>query len=184
MPLQVMQFVAAVGFTMIEPGWTLFISMYHCLVTATTVGFGDISITTSAGRVFASIHILVSVAALGATIGEIDSIRSKRKELLERADRLRKELDQSMIDALDKNGDGVDKFEFIIGSLVHLGMVKQKEVDTFSKSFERLDKSGDGRLTRADLEQAQEEKHRQHAQAATKMKHMQQGNASTSKAIV
>ena len=42
--------------------------MYHCLVTATTVGYGDVTIQTQGGKLWASFHILFSVAMIGETI--------------------------------------------------------------------------------------------------------------------
>ena len=46
-PCDALLLVACVlGFVRIEPGWTLWDATYHCLVTATTVGYGDVSITT------------------------------------------------------------------------------------------------------------------------------------------
>ena len=37
-------------------------AFYHCVVTATTVGYGDVALTTQAARAWASFHILVSVS--------------------------------------------------------------------------------------------------------------------------
>ena len=41
--------------------------MYHCLVTATTVGYGDQKINTQGGKLWACFHMLASVAMIGAT---------------------------------------------------------------------------------------------------------------------
>ena len=69
------QLLFALIFSEVEPGWDYGLAFYHCLVTATTVGYGDVSITTEAGRIVATVHILLSVVLLGAIIGEIDTLR-------------------------------------------------------------------------------------------------------------
>lgn len=55
-----LQLVSAAVFVALE-GWDYGDAMYHCLVTATTVGYGDISISTEAGKIWATFHILLSV---------------------------------------------------------------------------------------------------------------------------
>ena len=37
------------------------LAMYHCLVTATTVGYGDVSLTSTGSRLAACFHIVLSV---------------------------------------------------------------------------------------------------------------------------
>merc|ERR1712232_650818 len=43
--------------------------------------------------------------------------------------------------------------EFVIGMLTKLGLVDEEDVAPFLSQFAALDKSGDGRLTRQDLEE-------------------------------
>ena len=47
----VVQLLSAVVFTAVEPEWDYFTALYHCIVTATTVGYGDIKINTRGGKV-------------------------------------------------------------------------------------------------------------------------------------
>ena len=49
------------------------------------------------------------------------------------------------------SGDGVDKTEFVLGMLVTLGVITEEDYLPFLNQFERLDSSGDGKLTRDDL---------------------------------
>ena len=53
-------------------------ALYHCIVTATTVGFGDVDNTTQVGRLWGCFHILISVAMLGELISTFDNLRSQR----------------------------------------------------------------------------------------------------------
>ena len=54
--------------------WDYGTAVYHCFVTATTVGYGDVPIATDSGRVFACAHIILSVALLGEMISTVGSI--------------------------------------------------------------------------------------------------------------
>ena len=48
-----MQFLSAFVFVHVQPGLTLGDSMYHTLITATTVGYGDVELTTQLARLWA-----------------------------------------------------------------------------------------------------------------------------------
>lgn len=61
------QLSCAAAFQVLE-GWSFFDAFYHCIVTATTVGYGDISIATQAGMMFSCMHIVISVAMIAELI--------------------------------------------------------------------------------------------------------------------
>jgi voltage-gated potassium channel len=48
--------------------WSLLNSYYFCVVTLTTVGYGDITPHTSAGKLFTTVYILVGIGILGAFV--------------------------------------------------------------------------------------------------------------------
>lgn len=60
----VIQLASALGFVGLEGrwidvnGWDFGSAFYHCVVTATTVGYGDMSIATDGGKMWACGHIL------------------------------------------------------------------------------------------------------------------------------
>lgn len=72
------QLAAAAVFSKVE-GWPFGTAMYHCMVTATTVGYGDTSITTAQGRAVATVHILISVALIATFINEVDTAILRRR---------------------------------------------------------------------------------------------------------
>ena len=90
--------------------------MYHCLVTATTVGYGDVSLTTDGSYLWAFFHILLSVSLLTAIIGDVSELAAARKQALHKLTLLKGRLDFELMKSLDVNGDGVDKFEFVFGA--------------------------------------------------------------------
>ena len=63
----------------------------------TTVGYGDQSIATQPGRVFACFHMTVSVVLLGELIGTADELRMARSATLKRIAQLQRTLDEEML---------------------------------------------------------------------------------------
>eukprot|EP00966_Prymnesium_polylepis_P054851 1267625-Prymnesium_polylepis.1 len=108
--------------------WTFWTAFYHCLVTATTVGYGDMSIDSDGGKVIAIFQILFSVASIGALIGDIGSLSEERSLGLKRAKLLQAKLDPTTITSLDADGNGVDQFEYVIGMLTRLELVQPEDV--------------------------------------------------------
>ena len=153
------QVIFAFAFDAIEPDWGFGVAFYHCLVTATTVGYGDVRIVTSSGKVCAIVHILVSVCALGAIVGDIDAARSERAAQIFRAKQLTQRFDRSRLEHLladekfNQDGGGIEKFEFVVGMLLEAEYVKQSDVDAYVALFERADVTGDGKICSADIGQ-------------------------------
>lgn len=143
------------AFFLIWEDWSYGESTYHCYVTATTVGFGDVNVQTDGGKNFAIFHILLSVCLLGGFIADVDEVREERRTQLHREGLLKRKMDRDLIMSVmefDRDGKGVDKFEFVTGMLTKLELVDWDDIRPFVAQFETLDKTGDGRLTNQDLE--------------------------------
>ena len=93
-------------------------ALYHCMITTTTVGYGDVPISTREGRLFACFHIIVSVSWLAAIIGWVSRLTSVREAQLERANLILNPPDRESIMALDHDKQGVDEVEFVVGMLM------------------------------------------------------------------
>ena len=140
-------------FTRVQPGLDFGTSIYHCFVTATTVGYGDVSLNTESARLWAFFHIFISVTLLTATIDNVRSLARDRRVALHKLTLLRGKLDTDLMRSLDLDGDGVDKFEFVTGMLKKLDLVDEDDVHAFAKLFHTMDKDGSGRLTPDDIKQ-------------------------------
>lgn len=157
--LLLLQFVSAGVFALVQPGLGYWMAFWHCIVTATTVGFGDVALSEQAARLWAFFHILLSVSWLAAFIARAQDLYNERVYELKQRALLEKRLDVHLIEALDKDGSGVDKLEFVIGMLINLGVeicgdpLTWDHVTPFIQKFDILDKDGSNVLTKADLQE-------------------------------
>ena len=71
--------------------------------------------------------------------------------LLKKQRMLRRQLDLKLLLALDRDGEGVDKAEFVLGMLESLQVISKEDYLPFLRQFDEMDHSGDGRLTHDDL---------------------------------
>ena len=85
------------------------------------MGYGDVSISTPEARLFAFFHILLSVSWLGASISQFGELKTVRQAQLTEFEMLQKQLDEKLIQSLDKDGQGVERVEFVVGMLSNLG---------------------------------------------------------------
>ena len=88
---------------------------YLCIVTATTVGYGDLGVSDQAGpKLYACVHILYSVSSLAALLNTVQDLYSDRRTMLRKGVLLQRQLDVDLIQSLDKDNNGLDKLEFIV----------------------------------------------------------------------
>ena len=156
------QLVCAAVFLAFED-WGYGDAVYHCLVTATTVGYGDMSITTNGGKMWATFHIIVSVSLIGSLLTTVDELRDERRALLAKVKQLSRQLDSQLLDDLMKtakdlrpnmvrDGKGLTELEFVLGMLIELEVVEWGKVRPFIKKFRTFDMNGNGRLGQEDLD--------------------------------
>lgn len=164
-----LQGISAAVFVALE-GWPYGDAFYHCFVTATTVGYGDISIETEYGRLWACFHILLSVVMLAEGISTMGELQTNRKEELDRLEQLKRKLDANMLNGLlhcaavlreaAEEGDAppgmqvthMTELEFVVAMLLQLGICKWSHVRPFIKKFRVLDADGSGQLGKEDLQ--------------------------------
>ena len=109
-------------------------AVWFAFITATTVGYGDMSPVSQGGRVLAFFHISVSVSLLGVLIGQVDSLREERKHQLDRQRLMIAKMDAEVWKSiLPGSSQSVTKFDFVYGMLVKLELVEQSDVDVFVK---------------------------------------------------
>ncbi|MBI1299881.1 two pore domain potassium channel family protein [bacterium] len=67
-------------YRMIE-GWSWLDSLYFCVITLATVGYGDFSPQTAAGKIFTMIYIFLGIGLLVAVFTRLaDALLQSRRE--------------------------------------------------------------------------------------------------------
>ncbi|KAL0328951.1 UNVERIFIED_CONTAM: Two-pore potassium channel 3 [Sesamum calycinum] len=104
-------------------------SFYLSVMSVTTVGYGDRAFNSLAGRIFASIWLLVSTLAVARAFLYLAEARVDRRHR-----RMAK-----------------CKSEYVIYKLKEMGKISEKDILQICKQFERLDTGNCGKITLADL---------------------------------
>jgi len=157
----VVQCISAAIFVAIDPTWTFGRWLYHCFVTATTVGYGDTLNGTQEGRLWSCFHILISVAMLGEFVSSIDELRFEREATLERNRMFTTRLSTQMLDELLEHAIALrnvyQEHNLLKAARAHsvpfdalaalLGQIKSSIAQSLDRSmdlFRRIDTDGDG----------------------------------------
>jgi len=152
-------FFSAAVFTWLQPSLSFGDALWHCIITATTVGYGDVGLINEEARGFATVHVLLSASWLAALIQQAQQTVAKRGFELDRLALVQSQLDPTLIDRLERTkGAGVDKVEYVVGMLVALGaeLCGEKlnfaaDIQPLISRFDALDADGSGRLETDDL---------------------------------
>jgi len=133
--------------------WAWYDGIYYCVVTATTIGFGDLSPTQPHTKLFAIVFVPVCVAAMGYILGNFASFMVEQRR--EGYDKKLWSCDLKIedIEALDTDHDGaVSELEYIRFMLIAMKKVDAQLLDDLHAQFCHLDTTGDGKITKRDLQ--------------------------------
>jgi Ion channel len=128
-------------------------AMYYAVITATTVGYGDMAPTSQRGRLVAVLLIPIAVAVMGHWIRSVAAFIMERRQMDNlRRKLLERELQLSDLTVMDENGDGqVSQLEFLRFMLVALNKVDERTLLNLQLYFERLDVDKTGTLNKQDI---------------------------------
>ncbi|GAA0144948.1 ion channel [Lithospermum erythrorhizon] len=133
------------------------VDAFYCVCsTITTLGYGDKSFSTKAGRIFAIVWILTSTLCLAQFflyVAEVNT-EARQKELVKWV--LTRRMTNQDLEAADMDSDGVvGAAEFAIYKLKEMGKITQEDVALVMDEFENLDVDQSGTLSISDLNLAQ-----------------------------
>jgi voltage-gated potassium channel len=66
--------VGTVTFSLVE-GWSLFNSLYFCVVSLTTVGYGDVTPESAAGKLITMVYLLLGVGLVVTFVSKVAALR-------------------------------------------------------------------------------------------------------------
>uniref|UniRef100_A0A7N0RC36 Potassium channel domain-containing protein n=1 Tax=Kalanchoe fedtschenkoi TaxID=63787 RepID=A0A7N0RC36_KALFE len=130
-----------------------FVDAFYCACcTVSTLGYGDVSFTTTIGRIFAVFWIpagTLCAAQFYLYIAEL-ATEKKRKSLVKWV--LTRKMTKLDLEAADFDGDGaVDAAEFVIFKMKELGKITSRDVELCLEEFEHLDVDQTGTLSTLDI---------------------------------
>lgn len=132
---------------------------YYTIVTATTVGLGDLTPSHPVSKLFAIVYIPLSVAIAAFILGNVASLIIDRRRNRTLQKLWSAELTIHDFAALDEDSDGnVTELEYMRFMLMAMEKVDRALFDDLKSQFERLDKTGNGKISKKDLELAELEK--------------------------
>ncbi|CAI0437493.1 unnamed protein product [Linum tenue] len=131
-------------------------SFYCVCSTVTTLGYGDKSFSTSGGRLFAVVWIILSTLGLAQLFFYVAEVftESRQRELVNWV--LARKMTAVDLEAADIDSDGhVGCAEFVLYKLKEMGKITQDDIMVVTEEFEGLDVDQSGSITACDLVLAQ-----------------------------
>lgn len=134
-----------------------FIDAFYCVCsTITTLGYGDKSFSTQAGRIFAIFWILTSticVAQFFLYVAELNT-QSRQRALVKFV--LSRRVTNVDLEEADLDDNGVvGAAEFVLYKLKEMGKINQGDISIVMREFEDLDVDQSGTLSAYDITLAQ-----------------------------
>ncbi|KAK4787759.1 hypothetical protein SAY86_011592 [Trapa natans] len=127
-------------------------SFYLSVMSVTTVGYGDRAFKSLAGRIFASIWLLVSTLAVARAFLYLAEARVDKRQRRLAKWVLGQDMTVSEFLAADMDNNGfVSKSEYVIYKLKEMGKVSEKDILQICENFDKLDSGKCGKITLADL---------------------------------
>nr|XP_043621722.1 two-pore potassium channel 1-like [Erigeron canadensis]XP_043621723.1 two-pore potassium channel 1-like [Erigeron canadensis] len=133
------------------------VDAFYCVCsTITTLGYGDKSFSTPAGRIFAIFWILMSTICLAQLLFAFAEFytESRQRSLVRWV--LTRKTTAADLEAADLDDDGVvGAAEFVIYKLKEMGKINQEDISLIMAEFKNLDVDDSGTLSISDIFLAQ-----------------------------
>ncbi|KAJ4822719.1 hypothetical protein Tsubulata_039639 [Turnera subulata] len=147
-------FLVTVGtiFLCLVENFALVDAFYCVCSTITTLGYGDESFSTEAGRIFAVFWILSGTICLAQFFLYLAELYTEKRQRSLVKWVLSRGLTSSDLEEADLDHDKVvSASEFIVHTLKQMGKISQEDIALVMERFRKLDIDHSGTLTEADL---------------------------------
>ncbi|KAL6841587.1 hypothetical protein ACP4OV_028526 [Aristida adscensionis] len=131
-------------------------AFYCACATVTTLGYGDRSFGSPAGRAFAAAWIAVSTVVVALFFLYAAELCTERRRRAVARWVLTRRTTSTDLEAADVDGDSrVGAADFVLYKLKELGKISQEDIAEFLEEFDKLDADNSGTLSPHDLAVAQ-----------------------------
>ncbi|WVZ69161.1 hypothetical protein U9M48_017996, partial [Paspalum notatum var. saurae] len=114
-------------------------SFYLSVISVTTVGYGDKSFSTAAGRLTATVCLLVSTLAVAKAFLFLTDLRMDKRNRRTTKWILQKKMDNEPLVAGLDNAPAVSKSDFVIYKLKEMGKIDERDITMVSDQFDQLE---------------------------------------------
>ncbi|KAL6197731.1 hypothetical protein ACLB2K_033336 [Fragaria x ananassa] len=150
--LLVVLFVIGIVFLCVVEELEVLDAIYCVCSTITTLGYGDKSFSTAAGRSFAVFWIITSTMCLAQFYLYLAELYTEKKQRSLVRWVLTRRLTPSDLEEVDLDHDKVvSASEFVIYKLKEMGKISQEDVSLIMETFKKLDIDHSGTLTASDI---------------------------------
>jgi potassium channel subfamily K len=150
--------VVSVGATWVffVEGWSVLDSIYWAVITASTVGYGDMELEQEASHYFNTIFVLVAAGAFALSLSRFGAIIMDIEAEWHTDAFLARGVSVGMLHDIKKNmdcdgNDSIDKLEFLEYMLVTMGKVSTEDIEKVTGMFDLLDEDKSGQLDAEDI---------------------------------
>jgi potassium channel subfamily K, other eukaryote len=134
-------------------GWTWEDCIYYCVVTTTTIGYGDLTPQMQSTRLFAVLFIPLAVGAMGHFLGTVANFIVDQRTRVHHKRLWKHELTVEDLRTMSSSEDGtVTELDFLVFMLQAMKKVDSDLIDKIREHFRNLDLTHSGTLVRGDLE--------------------------------
>lgn len=152
---------AGAAFVAVNEGWSTLDSIYWAVVTAATVGYGDLTTSTESTRWFNTPYMLVTCGGMAFALSKFGTIIMEVEAEAHADAFVARGVSEAMIADMDKDSSGsIDRGEFLGYMLVAMGKLEPEDVERINGMFDRLDADGSGTLDVDDIRAAAQMKQR------------------------
>lgn len=122
-------------------------SVYFCMITLATVGYGDIDQRKESTKMFDIVFILIGVPLMGLAVSKFAKVSRRRHQQRWVKQFEEQGVTMDMIRTIDRDNSGtIDRHEFLSYLLLYMGKVKAIEINSINELFDTLDADGGGTL--------------------------------------
>lgn len=138
----------------ISEGWSAVDSVYWAIITCSSVGLGDLSIS-EVSRSWNTMYLLLAVGVFAVSAGSIANVFADIEVKRSVDSFLADGVNENLIAEMDEDhGGSVSQYEFLTYMLVHTGKVTKGDIHDINNLFASLDRDGSGSLDKGDIHAA------------------------------